>query len=714
MDFFKAYFCNWLLLFIIWLPTHQDVRALQRPPEASSNSSIFADLAVPPTTGIFDPIEISPAVVPLYPNPEEPISPMYPSFPTTHEPVLTGKCPVDFSVISTVVDKTSSDCSAPLAAYVGNVICCPQVNSLLHIFLGHYSSNSSQLVMQNVTANYCFSDIISMLASRGANITIPELCSVKSSNLTGGTCPVKDAPIFEKMVNTSKLLDACNYVDPLKECCRPVCQHAISDAALRISLRESTLLESNRVGEPGTLDVLSDCKSVVYSWLSRKLSLDAASNAFRILSACKVNKDGHYVKESLSNLNLTKLVIGRAVCPLEFKQPSEVIKACRDLAAPNPSCCSSLNTYIVGIQKQMLITNRQAINCATLFGSMLKRGGVMTNIYELCDVDLKDFSLQASFSFSCHVTCYLSTGAAYGQEGCLLRSLPSDVIIDNTTGFSFTCDLSDNVAAPWPSSSSVSSMSLCAPEMSLPALPTLKTSMNPVISLGCLSFKEESGIAEVLETGVQYLLLSFTHGRGLTGLSQPIYAVNNPDLDTSVTNMKDIGVTLRKAKVVVESCNDDTIQVRVDLTGKDTQKVFNDVLTNLARTAPAVPGFRRQKGERNLTSCFASCWGLGAHPGKTSNVPKDFLVKAIGEARVIKFVIQEIVSMTMTEYVEEARSSCSLQKQEKLNVSKEFKTIQTPEELEQLFEPGNAFGFNATLTIEKVETEATTSSSSSV
>ena len=45
----------------------------------------------------------------------------------------------------------------------------------------------------------------------------------------------------------------------------------------------------------------------------------------------------------------------------------------------------------------MLITNRQAINCATLFGSMLQRGGVMTDVYELCDVDLKDFSLQGAF-----------------------------------------------------------------------------------------------------------------------------------------------------------------------------------------------------------------------------------------------------------------------------------------------------------------------------
>lgn len=94
------------------------------------------------------------------------------------------------------------------------------------------------------------------------------------------------------------------------------------------------------------------------------------------------------------------------VCPLEFKQPSEVIKACRNVAAPSPSCCSSLNTYIAGIQKQMLITNRQAIMCATVFGSMLKKAGVLTDVYKLCDVDLKDFSLQGKFScYSCSPCC---------------------------------------------------------------------------------------------------------------------------------------------------------------------------------------------------------------------------------------------------------------------------------------------------------------------
>ena len=108
------------------------------------------------------------------------------------------------------------------------------------------------------------------------------------------------------------------------------------------------------------------------------------------------------------------LNVSCAACPLNFTQPLEVIKACRNLAAPNPSCCSSLNTYIAGIQNQMLITNKQAIICATVLGSKLRQGGVMTNVYELCDIDLKDFSIQGLFpqfdtsllKFSLHFILY--------------------------------------------------------------------------------------------------------------------------------------------------------------------------------------------------------------------------------------------------------------------------------------------------------------------
>ncbi|CAI9108619.1 OLC1v1008270C1 [Oldenlandia corymbosa var. corymbosa] len=440
----KGPLCQQFLLFAIWWSSFQEVVAFQTPPEVRY---IYAksESGSPPTTGLFEPIEISPAVFPHYPISGDPLPPMYPFYPTTYDPVLTGRCPVNFSVISSISEKTAADCSQPLAAIVGNVICCPQLSSLLHVFQGFYSTNSSNLVLEDAVADDCFKDIISILASRGANSSLPAICSANSTNLTGGSCPVKDVATFEKTVNTSKLLEACTTVDQLKECCRPICQPAIMEAAVQISGLQSVMTDNkNAAGALSSVDTVNDCKSVVYSWLSRKLPFDTANSVFRMLSACKVNK----------------------VCPLNFTKPTEVIEACRNVAAPSPSCCSSLNTYIVGLQRQMLITNRQAIICSTVFGSMLQKAGVMTNVYELCDVDLKDFSVQA-----------------YGQEvaGCLLRSFPADLVYDNSTGFSFTCDLSDNIVAPWPSSSSVTSLSLCAPEMSLPALPTSETLHN----MGC-------------------------------------------------------------------------------------------------------------------------------------------------------------------------------------------------------------------------------------
>ncbi|KAL6573815.1 hypothetical protein OROHE_002274 [Orobanche hederae] len=80
--------------------------------------------------------------------------------------------------------------------------------------------------------------------------------------------------------------------------------------------------------------------------------------------------------------------------------------ACDNVAAPSPLCCRSLNTYIGGVEKQMLLTNRQAIICADMFGSMPQKGGILTDLYQLCDIDLKDFSLQAWCRSSIWATSY--------------------------------------------------------------------------------------------------------------------------------------------------------------------------------------------------------------------------------------------------------------------------------------------------------------------
>ncbi|KAI3988129.1 hypothetical protein MKX01_011918 [Papaver californicum] len=179
--------------------------------------------------------------------------------------------------------------------------------------------------------------------------------------------------------------------------------------------------------------------------------------------------------------------------------------------------------------------------------------------------------------------------------------------------------------------------------------------------------------------------LLFSSGESRRRSSQITYAVDS-GLESSITSEEDIVVHLKKAKVVVESRDDDKIQVRVDLTGIETLKVHDEVVTNLAKSAPPVPGFRKMKG------------------GKTSNIPKSFILRALGEDRVTKFVIQEIVSATMTEFV----------KAENLTVNNKFKTIQSAAELKKAFTPGKEFGFNATLDIEKENSDQTSSSPSEV
>ncbi|KAB2032161.1 hypothetical protein ES319_D05G352600v1 [Gossypium barbadense] len=156
---------------------------------------------------------------------------------------------------------------------------------------------------------------------------------------------------------------------------------------------------------------------------------------------------------------------------------------------------------------------------------------------------------------------------------------------------------------------------------------------------------------------------------------KPISALAS-GLEASISDADDKLIALKEAKIVVESKDENKIQLRVDVTGIETQKVFNKVLTDLARQAPPIPGFRREKG------------------GKTTKVPREFLLQILGEERVTKFVVQEIVTSTVADYV----------KEENLNVKdKKVSTSQSAEELKVSFTPGKDFWFNAVLELEESE-----------
>ncbi|OMO88698.1 hypothetical protein CCACVL1_08256 [Corchorus capsularis] len=83
--------------------------------------------------------------------------------------------------------------------------------------------------------------------------------------------------------------------------------------------------------------------------------------------------------------------------------------------------------------------------------------------------------------------------------------------------------------------------------------------------------------------------------RIVTHVRKPITAFAT-GLEASISDADENVITLKDAKIVVESRDENKIQLRVDVTGKETQKVFDKVLTDLARQAPPIPGFRREKG----------------------------------------------------------------------------------------------------------------------
>nr|BAK03275.1 predicted protein [Hordeum vulgare subsp. vulgare] len=75
-------------------------------------------------------------------------------------------------------------------------------------------------------------------------------------------------------------------------------------------------------------------------------------------------------------------------------------------------------------------------------------------------------------------------GVGSQESGCLLPSMPSDASFDPSSGISFTCDLNDNIAAPWsPSlqaSASTCNKSAAAPGPTIPERPAATSAQNGV------------------------------------------------------------------------------------------------------------------------------------------------------------------------------------------------------------------------------------------
>lgn len=376
--------------------------------------------------------EISPTATPQPFLPVLAPSPLAP-FTNTTVPKFSGICPLNFTASESLMSMTSIDCFAAFAPLLANVICCPQLSATLVILIGQSSKETGMLALNSTLAKPCLSDTEQVLASQGASDSLKQICRIHPSNLTEASCLVKDVDEFENTVDTSKLLAACEKIDPVKECCDQVCHNAISEAATTIAQKTSMLLSMDGPNVlPGESTRINDCKAIVLRWLASKLDPARAKEVLRGLTNCKVNN----------------------VCPLVLPNMKHVVDSCRDGISNQTACCNSMDSYVSHLQKQTLITNLQALDCATSIGIKLQKSNISRNVYKLCHISLKDFSLQVGNQVS----------------GCLLPSLPSDATLDKFTGVSFICDLNDNIPAPWPSMSQLSASS-CNKSATIPALP---------------------------------------------------------------------------------------------------------------------------------------------------------------------------------------------------------------------------------------------------
>ncbi|CDY29651.1 hypothetical protein BRARA_D01836 [Brassica rapa] len=135
------------------------------------------------------------------------------------------------------------------------------------------------------------------------------------------------------------------------------------------------------------------------------------------------------------------------------------------------------------------------------------------------------------------------------------------------------------------------------------------------------------------------------------------------------TSSKDESVLI----TTVDTGNSNEVKVHVEVSGEKTQTVFNTVFEKMVAAAQPIPGFRRVKG------------------GKTPNIPREILLEILGYSKVYRQVIKKLINSSIEDYV----------KQEDLKVGKELSVEQSYEDLEETFEPGESFSFDATIKLQE-------------
>ncbi|KAF8086950.1 hypothetical protein N665_0607s0012 [Sinapis alba] len=166
----------------------------------------------------------------------------------------------------------------------------------------------------------------------------------------------------------------------------------------------------------------------------------------------------------------------------------------------------------------------------------------------------------------------------------------------------------------------------------------------------------------------------------------PTFSVQQPRFCTRATNKQFVAVCAAPSDVetsskdesvlitTAETGNSNEVKVHVEVSGEKTQTVFNTVFEKMVAAAQPIPGFRRVKG------------------GKTPNIPREILLEILGYSKVYRQVIKTLINSAIEDYV----------KQEDLKVGKELSVEQSYEDLEETFEPGESFSFDATIKLQEV------------
>ncbi|CAG7907553.1 unnamed protein product [Brassica rapa] len=152
------------------------------------------------------------------------------------------------------------------------------------------------------------------------------------------------------------------------------------------------------------------------------------------------------------------------------------------------------------------------------------------------------------------------------------------------------------------------------------------------------------------------------------------------------TSSKDESVLI----TTVETGNSNEVKVHVEVSGEKTQTVFNTVFEKMVAAAQPIPGFRRVKGG-TTSQIFCSLACALASLSLYLQIPREILLEILGYSKVYRQVIKKLINSSIEDYV----------KQEDLKVGKELSVEQSYEDLEETFEPGESFSFDATIKLQE-------------